>query len=231
MKKALTIIAMILGSMAYGQQLSINDHNRLPYYNLGDIEVKFPLRVRNHDSVAHFLKVEITAETATGHTYQFCWDICYDIGHNYSLGGVNIPAGDSAGGFILYFRPNNYRGTSRFTITFFDENDPDIRVSHELTIYRYGTTSLEPKTKSTIRPPSPNPASAFTEVHFDLINNRQGHELRIYNLLGGEEKRIPVLPGTRSMRLNLADLRPGVYFLYLHAGDKPLSSQKLIIGR
>ena len=231
MGKSLTLILVLICSLAYGQQLSLNDHNRLPYYNLGDTEVKFPLRVRNHDTVSHYLKVEITAETATGHEYQFCWDICYELGHNYSLRGVNIPAGDSAGGFILYFRPNNSRGISKFTITFFDENDPDIRVSHELTLYQFGTTSIEPKAKSTIRPPGPNPAKAFTEVHFDLINNLKDHELRIYNLLGGEVKRIPVQPGTRSMRLNLTGMRPGVYFLYLHADNKPLSSQKLIIAQ
>jgi hypothetical protein len=230
MKIRFTLILVLLASLAYGQQLSLNDHGRLPYYNLGDTEVKFPLRVRNHDTTDHFLKVEITAETASGHEYQFCWDICYEVGHNFSLGGVNIPAGDSAGGFILYFRPNNSRGVSRFTITFFDENDPDIRVSHQLNIYRFGTTSIRPAEKSTIQPPSPNPANAFTEVHFDLIQSLANHELRIYNLLGGEIKRIPLQAGTRSMRLDLSGMRPGVYFLYLHGDDKPLSSQKLIIS-
>lgn len=230
MKIRFTLILILLAGLAHGQQLSLNDHGRLPYYNLGDTEVKFPLRVRNHDTTDHFLKVEITAETADGHNYQFCWDVCYDLGHNYSFGGVNVPAEDSMGGFILYFRPNNSRGISDFTITFFDENDPDIRVSHQLTLYQFGTTSIAAPVKSTIQPPSPNPANAFTEVHFDLLNSSRDHELRIYNLLGGEIKRIPLQAGTRSMRIELTGFRPGVYFLYLHGDDKPLSSQKLIVS-
>jgi hypothetical protein len=231
MKTRFTLILILLGSLGFSQQLSLNDHGRLPYYNLGDIEVKFPLRVRNHDSVDHRLRVEIEPETADGHEFQFCWDICYAIGHTYSFRGVNVPAGDSAGGFILYFRPNNSHGVSSFKITFFDETDPDVRVSHRLTLYRFGTTSIEPLEASAIQPPGPNPASSLTEVHFDLLQGQKNHELRGYNLLGTEVKRIAVVPGTRSMRLGLTDMLPGVYVLYLHADEKPITSQKLIISQ
>lgn len=231
MKKLLTLLLLSCLGFAYGQQLSLNDRNVLPYYSLGDNELKFPLRVRNHDTIDHRLKVEVEPVMASNHTFQFCWDICYAVGHTYSINGLTVPAGDSMGAFVLYFKANGTKGVSTVKVTFFDEEDPDIRISHLFRISQFGVTSIEPASKSTITPPSPNPASTFTQVEFDLTSPSQQYDLRLYNLLGRELKRITIQPGTSDMQLDVRELRTGIYFVYLHADGKRVTSQKLIVSR
>ncbi|MFK7972294.1 MAG: T9SS type A sorting domain-containing protein [Bacteroidia bacterium] len=229
MKKYFTLLLLALLGFAYSQELSVNDHGVDPTYGLGDNEVRFALRVRNHDSVDHRIRAQIEPELATGHNFQFCWDICYALGHTYSIDGLRIAAGDSLGAFTLYFRPNNSRGVSRFKVTFFAEDNPDIRVTHTMVVNRFGVTSILPEQKTTIKPPSPNPATDHTELHINIAPIHQNISLRIYNLLGKEIKRISIKTGTTNMRLDLRKFRQGIYFLYLHEDDKPITSQKLVV--
>ena len=231
MRAPITFLFIMIASLAFGQELSINDRGVLPFYSLGDTEVRLPLRVRNHDTTDHRLMVELETEMADGHIFFFCWDLCYPEGHTSSLGSLNIPAGDSLGAFTLYFRPNNTKGVSEVKVTFFDQNDPDVRVSHTFSIRRFGTTSIAPADQVSFLPPSPNPATSFTELHFELAPQFKKADLRLYSLLGRELKRVPVEPGATDIRFDLQDLRPGVYFLYLHADGKPLRSHKLVVSR
>ena len=116
-------------------------------------------------------------------------------------------------------------------VTFFDEEDPDVRISHTFRITQFGVTNIDVEQKAKLAPPSPNPASSFTEVHFDLPAALKNTELRVYNLIGKELERIPMQAGTTDMQLDVRGFRPGIYFLYLHADGKPVTSQKLIVNR
>ena len=77
----------------------------------------------------------------------------------------------------------------------------------------------------------PNPASDYTYISFSPLNPSAKNKITIYNAIGSIIKEIPLHESIRSIRLNTAELPPGVYYYTLISDKNKGPIKKMIIVR
>lgn len=223
------MFAMMLGNLSAQSVLSVVDYNVDPSFVLADIKLDLPLRVRNHDTIDHFLKVEVSPQMAAGHEFQFCWDICYDKGHTYSIGGRTVMAQDSLGIFSLYFYPNGKRGVSVVDIRFFSPTDTAIFVEYAFRLTEFGVTSIEQDKQSLPFTISPNPVHHIsTKVEFPP--HASALHLVVFDAVGKVMLREHVPPFQTSLIWDLGTaLKPGNYYLKVQDDTGAQATKPLVV--
>ena len=95
-----------------------------------------------------------------------------------------------------------------------------------------GNPGLERTSKfqSGMKTSSPNPASGFTTLHYQVATNATKAEMQVRRSTDGKLVHQKALrPGSTALQLSLQDWQPGVYVVTLYVDALPTKSTKLIV--
>ena len=165
-----------------------------------------------------------------GHVSYFCWVQCYASFVSVSPDPITIARDDTTGAFRGDLEPNGITGISEVAYCFYDENNPADSVCLILTYS--GTTGLEsiPSNQSAISKPYPNPASSDISFHYNNANAGSKAELKIFNMLGSQVKEIQLPESRATVKIDISDLKSGLYFYTYFVGGKSVSSSKVMVN-
>ena len=88
-----------------------------------------------------------------------------------------------------------------------------------------------PTGKNYLSKPYPNPASATTSFYANILKGSRNSRIKFFNMLGAEVKDVPLTESKNTVRVNVSDLRPGVYFYSLYVNGKSGATGKIMIAR
>jgi hypothetical protein len=77
---------------------------------------------------------------------------------------------------------------------------------------------------------SPNPADRFTELNYKTSEMSKEYKIVIYNIMGQSINEIILPEKKASIKIDLAEIHSGIYFIRLIADGKIITSQKLMIS-
>ena len=168
---------------------------------------------------------------AAGHQSYFCWDLCYDTTKDFSDGPVTIAAGDTTT-FAQYivFIPNQTNGYSEVTMIIANNATGDtIQRTYKFSVGGVLSTDDKLWQQASLSAPYPNPAGAEARVDYELPNGLSDARIRVYNLIGKMVYEQPLKAPQGTVTLQTAALQAGMYFIYLTADNRELTSRKLIV--
>lgn len=204
-----------------------------------DNDLEFSMSVINTSAQPMTIKCRRTeVDVLAGTTNTTCWVLCPPyinagdipmmvIGQNGVEYAENIPAGDTAIGFLAHYGPHNIDGCSLFLYEFFDETDPNTALGK---VYGRFTHNVTTSCTASLRDDNdfnfsmyPNPANEQLNFKVDEANL----SVQVLDLLGKTvvEKR----PLVSSQSLDLHELKNGVYFVSILKRGVVLKTEKLII--
>ena len=223
-------VVAILGSFtACGQSIVPIDPPAVVYGTPSDnlITVNFDVRNASDSPISTFVK-RVQTNVVPGTANYFCWFQCYSPSTDVAPTPLTIAAGDTVSNFYADYQPNGHAGSSFIDYCFYAEND-----STDMTCvtveFRIGTNSVNETQAIKIGNPQPNPAVDRTIIPFDLRENNQDAALVVYNILGSEIKRVPVIGTSGNIDLNVSDLQSGVYIYSFYNSNRLLASSRLIV--
>jgi hypothetical protein len=173
----------------------------------------------------------VVDNTFPGHVSYFCWVQCYASFISVSPDHISLMPGDTTSSFRGDLEPSGITGISEVSYCFYDKNNIADSVCVKYTYS--GTTGLEdiPANKNFVSKPYPNPATDHVSFSYNLANAGSNAELRFFNMLGSQVKSI-VLNDTRgTQKININELKSGLYFYTLFVDGKNISSNKLMINK
>ncbi|MEZ4827529.1 MAG: T9SS type A sorting domain-containing protein [Bacteroidia bacterium] len=169
-----------------------------------------------------------------GHGSFFCWDLCYDSTGTSSVTPLALlPSDTTRFGQYLILRPNNKPGISEVTMRFTNiANGLDFaEVTYKFNVG--GVSSIDDKmiAKKALGLPYPNPAQAEIFIPYEFPASFTNAEISLYNLIGQKVKtqKLTGFSGTANIRTD--QLKSGVYFIYLKADGRDITSRKVVISR
>jgi hypothetical protein len=188
--------------------------------------------ITNTGNVAKDVTVQRTVNNLfAGHSSYFCWVQCYSAQTSLAPDNVSLNPGDNTDIFRGDLETNAISGISVVTYCFFDINNISDSVCVE---YIYdATTGLTdiPAGKNFISKAFPNPASDFTQFYVNINKGVKNAQVKIYNMLGAEVKSVPVTEAKNNLKINVSDLKGGIYFYSLFIDGKSTSTGKLMVSK
>ncbi len=170
----------------------------------------------------------------TMHQSFFCWDVCYGTSASASAYSIMILPGDTTDiAQYIVLVPNGIPGYSSVTMRFFLEDNPGDYIEHTYNYSVDGVTSLNDKAalSQVLSAPYPNPAKDQASINYELPAGMANAEIQVYNLIGKKVRSIVLDGFSGTATIQTAGMTSGVYFLYLTAGGKQITSRKLIISK
>ncbi len=166
-----------------------------------------------------------------GHIGYFCWFECYGQTVSLSPDVMTIPAGGSTSIFKAYVETSSISGISINNYCFFDAANTGDSVCVEYIFD--ATTGIEdiPAGKNFISKPYPNPASSTTSFYVNYNRDSKNPRIKLFNMLGAEVKDFAVTENKNSIKINVSDLKPGIYFYSLYLNGKNTSTGKMMVAR
>jgi len=203
----------------------------LPDGQDGTNEYKVLMRIANTSDS----EIQATAfreeNLAAGHQTYFCWDLCYDTTKDASDGPVTIAAGDTTA-FAQYvvFLPNSVDGYSELKMIVADIATGDtIQRTYQFSVGGVLSKEDELWRQASLSVPYPNPAGAEASIDYNLPSPMPDARLRVYNLIGKMVHETPLKGNQGTVTLQTSKFQAGMYFLYLTADGRELTSRKLIV--
>jgi hypothetical protein len=164
----------------------------------------------------------------------FCWaNNCYPPGTAVSPKSDTLAPGElNETGFSGDYVPNSILGTSKVMYTFFDENSVNDSASVVISfISGYAGLPDGLLEQITFSNPYPNPANASVHFDYSFPAGIRDAKLEIHNLLGSVVKETRISERQGHLIIDTGDLREGMYFYTLVAGQQSVKAGKLIIKR
>ena len=168
-----------------------------------------------------------------GHGNFFCWDLCYDSTGTSSVTPIEIKPNDTTNfGQYIIFRPNNKPGYSEVTMRFTNiTNGEDFA---EVT-YRYsvgGVLDIDDQIdpRRALGSPYPNPASGSVSVNYELPPSARDMEITLFNLIGQKVTQTRLTSTFGTAKLDVHNLKSGIYFMYLRVDGRDITSRKVVIS-
>jgi len=173
----------------------------------------------------------VVDNTFPGHESYFCWVQCYPSFISVAPDPITLMPGDTTSAFRGDLEPNGITGISEVTYCFYDNNNSADSVCVKYTYS--GTTGLEdiPANKNFVSKPYPNPATDHISFSYNLASAGSSAELRFYNMLGSQVKTVVLNETRATKKININDLKSGLYFYTLIINGKNISSNKLMINK
>ena len=165
----------------------------------------------------------------SGHNSYFCWVQCYSSGTSVAPDNITLAPGENTDVFRGDLETFAISGISIVSYCFYDVNNPSDSVCVE---YIYdATTGLSEAVsgKNLISKAYPNPASTTTSFYVNLAKTSKNARLKFFNMLGAEVKDVAVLQNT--VKVNVSDLKSGIYFYTLVVDGKSTTTGKLMVSR
>jgi hypothetical protein len=230
MKKiySLLISALLISGISQAQSLSASN-----VYVSGPVfMMEGHATITNNSGTAKDVLVQRTINNIVpGHVSYFCWFECYGETTSLAPDPINIPAGSSTSIFKAYLESNLIPGISYVKYCFFDMANTSDSVCVDYVFDASTGISEVPTDRNFISKPYPNPAKENTSFLVNLNKGSKGSRIKIFNMLGAEVKDIPVTDSRNSVKINVADLKSGVYFYSLWVNNKSTGTGKLMISR
>lgn len=167
-------------------------------------------------------------DTIPGTSDYFCWESCYSDVTDTSTGNVILNSNAEFLDMYLDYAPVGNIGVS--TVRYILQNVANLNDTASLLV-RFNATptsvteiSAAPKLNSLY----PNPANGNVTVNFALNQGQASIELK--NLLGQVQRIIPVVAGSKSANINVADLPGGIYFVTLKSNGNIIDTKRLMVN-
>ena len=237
----LSTIFTLLFATIFAQSVEITDHNN-NVVNFGDTvrffstdlsaihTVEFTAKNTSSANVAYMVRqMDISVVANTMH--YFCFGSCYSPGVNLTPNSTTINAGEStgSGAFSTDYMSQGYEGTTIVAYSVFDEANPSDSTYFIVKYYVALDASISSTTSSVrISDAYPNPAKDYFFVDYE-INNAQMANIEVVNVLGSVVLNQEIPTGDNRAKINISDLKSGVYFYNVIVDGNKLESKKLII--
>lgn len=199
----------------------------------GEFKIYFKLINTTNDTVT--VQADRLLNNMTpGHGSFFCWDLCYDSTGSSSQSPIDLmPSDTTRFGQYIVFRPNGKPGISEVVMRFTNiANGEDFaEVTYKFNVG--GVSGIEDliDPRKALGLPYPNPANAQVFVPYELPQGVKHAEISLYNLIGQKVKTEKLVGFSGLANLATDQLKPGVYFMYLRAEGRDITSRKIVISR
>lgn len=242
MKKKITLIlaASIFSFFAKAQSFQIldgtTDVTGTTLYVSGEVQTSLAklLSVKNTSGVSKTVKLYRIEENVMPYTENsICWDICYDVKIDTSIGSVTFNSGETKPNqFVGDYKPNDEIGTSYITYVFYDMNNTSDSsfVKIEWNSTAVGINEVD-ASKYQISNPYPNPSKAFVQFNYKLNDAKDNATINVYNLLGTKVKAVALNGMENKISISTNDLSDGVYFYSLTVSNKIVATKKFVVSR
>jgi hypothetical protein len=200
-----------------------------------DFEILFYAEVTNHTDEAITLQVfRERLSLIEGASSAFCWGLCFSPDVDSSFDGRTIKPDSTSfhGEFSGHYYPLSTIGMSMVKYTFWDQNNPDTRVS-VVCKYKASPESIaeEIMRGGFVSEVYPNPATSTVSLNYQLTPQVDQADVKVYNVLGAMVKEAELDRGNGKLSMNIADLKNGVYFYSVLVNGDVYKTKKLIIQR
>lgn len=230
MKKLYILFVLVIGSLTANSQsftaTSVGISGDPAFFMEGHATIT------NISSTSKDVSVQRTVNNLfSGHNSYFCWVQCYSSQTSLAPDNVTLNPGDNTDIFRGDLETFAVSGISIVSYCFFDVNNTSDSVCVE---YIYdATTGIAdiPAGKNYISKAYPNPASEFTQFYINLNKGVKNAQVKIFNMLGAEVKSVPVTDTRNSLKVNVSNLKGGIYFYSLFIDGKSTSTGKLMISK
>jgi len=237
----LSTIFTLLFAALFAQSIEITDHNN-DVVNFGDTvkyfstdlakihTVEFTAKNTSSAAVGYMVRQMAISEVPSTMHY-FCFGSCFSPGVNLTPSPTTINAGGSTGtgAFSTDYMSQGYEGTTIVAYSVFDNANPSDSTYFIVKYYVAVDASISTTTSSiTISDAYPNPAKDYFFVDYE-INNAQMANIEVVNILGSVVFNQEISTNDSRAKINISELKSGVYFYNVIVDGNRLASKKLII--
>ena len=166
-----------------------------------------------------------------GHTSYFCWVQCYTAQVSTSPDFIQLAPGGTTDVFRGDLETNLIPGVSVVSYCFYDGSNIGDSVCVEYTYPTFVGIADIPSGKNYISKAYPNPAQDVTNYYVNIEKATKSAQLKFFNMLGAQVKEIDVLNAKNSIKVNVSDLKAGIYFYSLWIDGKSTATGKLMVSR
>ncbi|MBI1315953.1 T9SS type A sorting domain-containing protein [bacterium] len=229
----LPLILLALPDFAQAQSISVLSFDTLVQGNASNATDIFAhAAIQNVGNAAIDIRVKrrILDNNALTDENAICWVVCYDNATDVSLFTINLaPGATSTNDFTGHVYPDadgtEYNG--QIAYTFFDDANPNDSATIVVRFETVRGLSLTDAGKNSWKV-YPNPADQFVEFSLDPVHYK-GAQVVITDLLGHTVRSKTFGVGESKLRLNIGDLKGGVYMYTLVVGGKAVETRKLVV--
>ncbi|MBT4399583.1 MAG: T9SS type A sorting domain-containing protein [Bacteroidetes bacterium] len=230
---------VLVSTASMSQSLSLNngtdDFSNDTLYVFGTTDsVLLEAHIRVHNETEE--DVEVMAKKTEVSVVQnsentFCWGACFPPFIFESPTAIKIAANaNDYNSFIGDYSANENEGTTVIRYTFYNAANPEDSVAL-VVFYQIGAAGVK---DWAVDPGQiklfPNPANNQVEIRFPLVLTRIT-KVNILAITGQNVIKRSLIPGEQSMRINLAQIPQGHYFICLSDETGNAHYRKLIISR
>jgi len=200
-----------------------------------DAEIVFHAVLTNNTSEAiNIMVVRKRLEILDGANSQFCWGLCYPPATDTSGQYILLKAGESSDdeAFSGHYIPSGVIGTSSIEYTFYNMDNPDVKVS-VVANYKGSPAGIaeEAMVGGSVSEIYPNPASNFVNIDYELTSEVTQANVKVFNLLGAEVKSANLIQSGNKLRMDISDLESGIYFYSVIVNGDVYRTKKLVVQK
>lgn len=238
----LTIFALAAVQASFAQGITIS-RGGVDYTN-GSIDAWFDIadypgssaftyngfKIKNTGTTAKSLKMKRNqVDVIAGTSNYFCWTLCYGPTVDESPAGDEVilqPNGEFNDLFLDY-SPAGQLGVSTIRYVFQNINDATDTASIVVNFNATPTAINEINATPKLNALFPNPANNNVTVNYAL--NQGQASLEVKNMLGQVQLITPIVAGSKSTNLNVAELPSGIYFVSLKSNGNTIDTKRLVV--
>ena len=190
-----------------------------------------------HNNTDKDMNIKVSRERlqmVDGASSQFCWGLCYPPDTEDSPQYHLVKAGEASPDeqFSGHYLPYGSLGDSYVRYTFY--NMDNIGQSVSVVVKYMGTPTgiaEEAMRNGSISELYPNPATTYVSLDYQLTNEVNTAEVKVYNLLGAVVRNADLENNGNRLRLDVSDLKNGIYFYSVLINNDVYQTKKLVIQR
>lgn len=229
MKRFFLLLAAVASFHMSGQSLSLVSKDTLVMTNSTD-KANYGtgyIVLKNDSNVAlsyYCVRSQVGTTGFVDSSY-FCWDLCYPVWADNSMGTITIGAGATSNDFsgYAYARMQDSTGQDTIWYTFYNAADSSDSFTEYLVFGFNPNVSLGEHAASQVEV-FPNPARSFVMVN--LASETRG-AISLVDMTGRVVKRQEI-QGLEN-RVNLHGMRPGLYLVVMEASGNRKTLDRLVI--
>jgi hypothetical protein len=162
----------------------------------------------------------------------FCWGVCYtpvvDTSGQYMF--INKDSSSVAGDYSAHYEIHETIGVSIIEYTFYNMDNPSENIKVVLKFDTSPDGIDENILKNTwVSDIYPNPASNQINIDYSMPIDVNEASVKIVNLLGTVVKEDPIDTRASNMKMDIFDLKGGIYFYSIYINGEIYNTKKLII--